>query len=182
MSRQLRRFLNRIGLARETRDSFVWTCDLTMAPAEFDLRQPSVSAEDVRAPSSVATPPDEAAESQEHDAAPDSVMVRQGDVLLVPIAQIPTAAQVQPRQGRLVLAEGEVTGHAHAIQQGDARTYTTADGSRYLLAKSRAQLIHEEHAPIDIVPGAYKVVIQREYVPGVTDQGFWGIGSRRVVD
>ena len=93
------------------------------------------------------------------------VMIRQGDVLLVPVDEIPTESRRQRRRGRIVLAEGEATGHAHAILERDAETFTTADGSRYLLTKSRAQLIHEEHAPLEVAPGAYRVIIQREYVP-----------------
>ena len=63
-----------------------------------------------------------------------------------------------------MLAEGQVTGHAHAVEEHDARTFTH-DGERYLLTRSKAQLIHEEHAPIAVPPGAYRIVIQREYAP-----------------
>ena len=108
-------------------------------------------------------------------------MFRQGDVLLVAVDTLPEQAQPEPRRGRIVLAEGEVTGHAHAVEERDARTFTH-DGQRYLLAKSKAQLIHEEHAPIAVPPGAYRVVIQREYEPdpvrSVTPSQQW----RRVVD
>ena len=89
---------------------------------------------------------------------------RQGDVLLVAIDVLPDDAEPEPRTGRIVLAEGEATGHAHAIEERDARTFTH-EGERYLLTRSRAQLIHEEHAPIDVPPGAYRVVLQREYEP-----------------
>ena len=92
------------------------------------------------------------------------LMFRQGDVLLVALEALPEQARLEPRTGRIVLAEGEVTGHAHAIEARDARTYTHG-GERYLLTRSRAQLIHEEHAPIALPPGAYQVVIQREYAP-----------------
>ena len=108
------------------------------------------------------------------------VMIRQGDVLLVPVDEIPTESRRQRRRGRIVLAEGEATGHAHAILERDAETFTTSDGNRFLLTKSRAQLIHEEHAPLDVAPGAYRVVIQREYVPptGLGSRSGW----RRVAD
>lgn len=99
-----------------------------------------------------------------NDPTPPTLMFRQGDVLLVAVEAVPEQAQAEPRGGRVVLAEGEVTGHAHAIEERDARTFTH-DGQRYLLTKSKAQLIHEEHAPIEVPPGAYRVVIQREYEP-----------------
>ena len=102
---------------------------------------------------------------------------RQGDVLLVAVEAIPDDAKRQPRHGRLVLAEGEATGHVHAIAEPDAREFRVGD-ERYVLIRSAAQLIHEEHATIDLPPGAYRVVIQREYVPAPLPQNAW----RRVVD
>ncbi len=47
-----------------------------------------------------------------------------------------------------------------------------------MLVRSAAQLIHEEHATIDLPPGAYRVVIQREYEPAQIAANAW----RRVVD
>ncbi len=47
-----------------------------------------------------------------------------------------------------------------------------------MLVRSAAQLIHEEHAPIDLPTGAYRVVIQREYEPAPSVANAW----RRVVD
>ena len=41
-------------------------------------------------------------------------LIRQGDLLLVPIAGLPEGAD-RVRSGRLVLAEGEATGHAHVV-------------------------------------------------------------------
>ena len=103
--------------------------------------------------------------------------VRQGDVLLVAVPAIPADAVRQARHGRLVLAEGEATGHAHAIAEPDAREFRVGD-ERFVLVRSAAQLIHEEHATIDLPPGAYRVVIQREYVPAPLPENAW----RRVVD
>ncbi len=41
-------------------------------------------------------------------------LIRQGDLLLVPIAELPERVELV-RRGRLVLAEGEATGHAHVV-------------------------------------------------------------------
>ena len=92
------------------------------------------------------------------------VHFRQGDVLLVAVEAIPDDATPERRTGRIILAEGEVTGHAHAIADRDAQAFTH-DGERYLLTRSIAQLVHEEHATIEIPEGAWRVVIQREYEP-----------------
>jgi hypothetical protein len=47
-----------------------------------------------------------------------------------------------------------------------------------VLLRSKAQLIHEEHAAIELPDGAYRVVIQREYEPAPIESAAW----RRVVD
>lgn len=111
-----------------------------------------------------------------HDIAP--AQVRQGDVLLVPVARVPYRTHAIPRdRGRVVLAYGEVTGHAHAIRSLGAALLELR-GERYLQVSAAVTLEHEEHGPIDIAPGAYRVVIQREYVPADVDEP----GVRRVVD
>ena len=65
--------------------------------------------------------------------------VRQGDVLLVAVEAVPDDAVEQPRQGRLVLAEGEATGHAHAIAERDAREFRVGT-ERFVLVRSAARL------------------------------------------
>jgi hypothetical protein len=105
-------------------------------------------------------------------------MVRQGDVLLVPVEAIPDGALPVARdRGRVVLAYGEVTGHAHAVDAPGA-TLLADEADRYLRLRSRAVLAHEEHAAIELAPGAYRVVIQREYQPAPVGTAAW----RRVVD
>ena len=108
---------------------------------------------------------------------PVPLSFRQGDVLLIEVDEIPEAATAEPRSGRIVLAEGEATGHAHAIHERDARTFTYRD-QRYLLTRSKAQLVHEEHGPIEVPSGTWRVVIQREYEPSPSTGAQW----RRVVD
>ena len=105
------------------------------------------------------------------------LMFRQGDVLLVAVPELPDNPRPQPRHGRLVLAEGEATGHAHAIETPDAREFRV-DDERFVLVRSAAQLIHEEHATIDLPPATYRVVIQREYEPAPIQSQAW----RRVID
>ena len=110
-------------------------------------------------------------------APPMPLSFRQGDVLLIEVPEIPAAATAESRAGRIVLAEGEATGHAHAIHERDARTFTY-QGQRFLLTRSRAQLVHEEHGPIEVPPGAWRVILQREYEPSRTTDRQW----RQVVD
>lgn len=65
----------------------------------------------------------------------------------------------------LTLAEGEVTGHAHRITDGEAELYEH-EGILYLRVKSEsASLTHEEHKTIELPKGDYEINIQREYSP-----------------
>lgn len=101
------------------------------------------------------------------------MMYRQGDVLVVAVEEIPAGAKEVPREdGRVVLAHGEVTGHAHAILAPQAQLYAMEDtGSggapprRYLGLSTPAELQHEEHSTIALPAGKYEVVRQREYHP-----------------
>jgi hypothetical protein len=102
-------------------------------------------------------------------------MYRQGDVLLIKVdaAGVSTGARRRPRDnGRVVLARGEATGHAHAIDSPLADLFEESDGQLYLRvdAGAPAELVHEEHAPILLEPGVYRIVRQRQYAPG-RDQG-----------
>jgi hypothetical protein len=104
--------------------------------------------------------------------------VRQGDVLLVPVDEIPASARPLARSGgRVVLAEGEVTGHAHVIRSPGA-TLLEAGDERHLRVNAPVTLDHQEHDPIRVTPGTYRVVIQREYVPPEISV----VPFRRVVD
>jgi len=63
-----------------------------------------------------------------------------------------------------VLAEGEVTGHAHVAQADDA--YVDGEGdSRTLAAPSGTPIVHEEHATVILPPGEYDIERQREIDP-----------------
>lgn len=100
-----------------------------------------------------------------------TLIYRQGDVLVKRVTSIPRAATAAPKQDvhgnkRIVLAYGEVTGHAHAIHDLDAvDIFVTPTGETYLKAKKTAALQHEEHGRIDLAKGNYQVVIQSEYSP-----------------
>jgi hypothetical protein len=94
-------------------------------------------------------------------------MYRQGDVLLVAVDAIPRPAMPVDRdRGRVVLAYGEVTGHAHAIAD-DGAGLLWQDDEQYLrvTAAGGVALTHEEHDTIVLPAGDYRLVRQREYAP-----------------
>jgi hypothetical protein len=94
-------------------------------------------------------------------------MIRQGDILLIPVTTIPTGTPAPPEHGRLVLAHGEATGHTHSIAERDDITLVTAgeaDGLRmWLTLTAPAELEHPEHDTLTVPPGQYEVRRQREY-------------------
>lgn len=78
---------------------------------------------------------------------------------------------------RVVLAYGEVTGHAHAFYTPEAvellRSKDVEETRTFLKVKETASLSHEEHTAHEIKEGIGEVTIQRE----------WGLdGLRRVAD
>ncbi|MGW1225714.1 hypothetical protein [Streptomyces sp. NPDC001478] len=101
-------------------------------------------------------------------------MYRQGDVLImaleesaVPPHLLDAPGELRDGRGRLVLALGEVTGHAHAVP-GPGRLIREAGvfGPMLLHLPDGGRVVHEEHAVITLPQGWFRVVRQREYAPG----------------
>lgn len=88
---------------------------------------------------------------------------RHGDILLSPVDAIPEDAI--PR-GDLVIARGEITGHAHRVVTDDhAELFAHGTDMFLRILGSPASLVHEEHATINLQPGVYRIWRQREYNP-----------------
>ena len=109
----------------------------------------------------------------------ETVMYRQGDVLIRSIDKKPEEGleEVEADNGRVILAYGEVTGHAHALPQAEAALFAAQyDEDKHFLTinEGGSKLTHEEHATIELPAGDYEVIRQREFSP--TEQ------SRAVVD
>jgi hypothetical protein len=100
-------------------------------------------------------------------------MIRQGDVLLVEVDELPEGTAIVPRDnGRLILAYGEVTGHAHVVDAppAEAVLLTTTENDRFLQLVTSAPLVHEEHATIQLEPGLYRQVPQEEWSDSMEPQ------------
>ena len=95
-------------------------------------------------------------------------LIRQGDLLLVPVPGLPEGSRCV-RSGRLVLAEGELTGHAHVVDDERASLHRErwSSAASYLNVEGVEPvfLTHEEHDRLLVPPGVYEVRQQREYVP-----------------
>ena len=109
--------------------------------------------------------------------------IRQGDVLLLPVAALPAdVTEVPDQQRKIVLAWGEVTGHHHRIEdhrpaqrageiadattsRAKARLVVAPTGERYLEVSEPVTLSHEEHTAHVIPAGVYLLPQQVEYTP-----------------
>lgn len=89
---------------------------------------------------------------------------RQGDVLLVPVDEVPKDAK-RLRPKRVILAEGEVTGHVHELVGGKVDLYCDKAEVVFVKIMEAPEFIHAEHATQVIESGIYRIVHQREYTP-----------------
>jgi hypothetical protein len=93
----------------------------------------------------------------------------QGDVMIERIVKTTKLGAELPREnGLVILAKGEATGHHHSIEAKEARLFAgDAPGVCYLLVEGEqpVMLTHQEHGPIALDPGMYRIEIQREYHP-----------------
>lgn len=97
--------------------------------------------------------------------------LQQGDTLYFP-AIIPSEAMPIKTN---VVQEGEFTGHAHRLHDGEFQLFNTNDGTKYLRVAKETEIRHEEHNPFKIPPGDYKIGIVREY-------NHWENETRQVID
>lgn len=105
-------------------------------------------------------------------AAKKKPLYRQGDVLIKRVGKIPTGLATVPRdKGRVILAYGEITGHAHAVV-GEVELLATDVEEmelRFLRVEGEmAEVVHEEHSTITLPAGLYEVRRQREYAPAAS--------------
>lgn len=90
---------------------------------------------------------------------------RQGDVLLVETEQELDPKTELVKNGPVVLAYGEVTGHKHAIYAPENVRRFEVAGMTFVELMGQVALEHEEHAPVKVPAGKYLVTIQTEYTP-----------------
>jgi hypothetical protein len=88
---------------------------------------------------------------------------QQGDVNIESCDSIPKDAKPLPLEnGLYVIARGETTGHKHALEADGVEVYEK-DGLMYVKVSREVQLKHEEHKPVTIPRGTFKMWGVREY-------------------
>lgn len=141
------------------------------------------------------------------DWTPAKGLACQGDIVLMPIPDeiaIDTSAEIAPRDGRLILAEGEVTGHHHAIgigkysgavtefrDDGLARALetTTATARMYRAPKAVAALVRAKLLTTDslaigflVVEGGPMTLRHEEHDAIRIPPGRYYVGGQREMD
>ena len=105
-----------------------------------------------------------------------TVMYAQGDLLIERVDDVePSGTMIAPdARGAIVLAEGELSGHRHAIFErvtmfrDDALAREIPSGlyiGHVRVEAGPATIYHQEHAPIALEEGTYRVRRQRELEP-----------------
>lgn len=90
-------------------------------------------------------------------------MWRQGDIFMAALAEIPEQAE---KMNHGILAEGEITGHAHRIADARQAKLYQHDSQLYLqVVADQAAILHDEHHEIVLPRGCYRVWRQREFRP-----------------
>lgn len=101
-------------------------------------------------------------------------MIRQGDVLFVPIPAEEFTASLQAGTyvDSGIIARGL---HTHRIEKNDLQNAVLVSASdrdtnwaprpRFVEAKQTVRVIHEEHNTVFLLPGHYRINIAREFDP-----------------
>jgi hypothetical protein len=104
---------------------------------------------------------------------PITKQARQGDVFLLRTKKKVTGKELPREEGAIVLAHGEVTGHAHKVTDSNVVAFLRAEGAAYDLIRVTEEgctLRHllpgggqADHDEIPIGSGTFEVRIQQEW-------------------
>jgi len=92
---------------------------------------------------------------------------RQGDVLVAPRDKPFTGQRVAPVKGKLILAEGEHTGHHHWVEATpNVAMFDNGVDTVLSVMEHAVPLSHQEHTAVPISIGDSDVIRQRRVMPG----------------
>ena len=93
--------------------------------------------------------------------------LRNGDVSLHPITELPENLVKVEHKGDFVVAHGE-SGNSHRVKVADPKhmnIYKDLQGRYVLEFLEKGEIVHEEHKPITIERGIYVQEIDTEFDP-----------------
>lgn len=97
----------------------------------------------------------------------DQSLIQQGDVLFFLVDELPVG--LKPKKGvhagLTTFAAGTATGHHHSCDAGAAELFEDDAGALWCRVKSTTEVRHQEHKPVTLAPGNYRIGIVREYDP-----------------
>lgn len=103
----------------------------------------------------------------------EQLFARQGDVLIFKRADNSQIPETVPAKltltNDLVVATGSSNGNKHQIRNLPAfGSAQSEEGTSNLFVDltTDAVLVHEEHGPIQLAAGSYRIGIQKSYAPG----------------
>lgn len=94
------------------------------------------------------------------------MIARHGDLVIKPIEVDKSKLKFIGKHISFTLAEGETTGHKHTLTAEPSTTfnvYQDEKGQYVLEMEKSAELSHQEHNTIKIIPGMYVVEGEQEY-------------------
>jgi hypothetical protein len=96
-------------------------------------------------------------------------LIRQGDILFVPITAKPDDfTRNLKRDEKGLIAEGEATGHHHRVATEDLdkaqlfKSWRGVDGA-ILVVGEEIRVVHEEHHTVTLPPATYRIHQAREF-------------------
>ena len=93
------------------------------------------------------------------------MLFQQGDVLIYSVDPKEITGEkknIEARARGFVLADGEVTGHAHVIQDPNVKMFNLGN-KMFMECSKTVTVVHEEHNPIEIPAGTYEIGRVQEY-------------------
>ena len=97
----------------------------------------------------------------------DKKLYRHGDVLFEKIEQVPNAYfnERTPDEKSGIVQRGESTGHAHVIANMDIPGVELFSSwrERFVRAEREFILTHQEHKPLTLAAGNYRIRIAKEF-------------------
>lgn len=91
---------------------------------------------------------------------------QQGDVLFFVVKKV-KGKVIKPEAERgFVFAEGETTGHYHAVKETEGVKVYEENGTKYCAVEKESAVVeHQEHGAITLPKGTYKISIVKEFDP-----------------